>query len=57
MSQTFNVRGYHTPAVIDESKCVNCHFCEALCPEFAIYSIEATEATKGETARSRRKNK
>jgi 2-oxoglutarate ferredoxin oxidoreductase subunit delta len=57
MSQTFNARGYHTPAVIDETKCVNCHFCEALCPEFAIYSIEATEAAQGKTAPSRRKNK
>jgi 2-oxoglutarate ferredoxin oxidoreductase subunit delta len=21
--------------------CVNCHYCEAICPDFAIYSLEA----------------
>jgi 2-oxoglutarate ferredoxin oxidoreductase subunit delta len=21
--------------------CVNCHYCEIICPEFAIYSLEA----------------
>jgi 2-oxoglutarate ferredoxin oxidoreductase subunit delta len=21
--------------------CVNCHYCEAICPDFAIYSVEA----------------
>jgi 2-oxoglutarate ferredoxin oxidoreductase subunit delta len=43
MSSAFNTKGYHTPAVQNESTCVNCHFCEDLCPEFAIFSIEATE--------------
>jgi 2-oxoglutarate ferredoxin oxidoreductase subunit delta len=43
MSSAFNVRGYHTPVVLNELKCVNCHFCEDLCPEFAIFSLEATE--------------
>jgi 2-oxoglutarate ferredoxin oxidoreductase subunit delta len=43
MSSSFNIKGYHIPAVLDESKCVNCHFCEALCPEFAIYSLEVTD--------------
>ena len=57
MSQAFNAKGYHTPAIIDESKCVNCHFCEALCPEFAIFSMETTEAAQGQGARSRKKNK
>jgi 2-oxoglutarate ferredoxin oxidoreductase subunit delta len=46
MSSSFNIKGYHIPAVLDESKCVNCHFCEALCPEFAIYSVEISEATE-----------
>jgi 2-oxoglutarate ferredoxin oxidoreductase subunit delta len=26
--------------VVDTTRCVNCHFCEILCPEFAIYSME-----------------
>jgi 2-oxoglutarate ferredoxin oxidoreductase subunit delta len=47
MSSAFNEKGYHTPEVINGSKCVNCHFCEALCPDFAIYSIEATEPIEG----------
>jgi len=29
------------PEVVDESQCVNCHFCEVVCPDFAIYSVEA----------------
>jgi len=44
MSSSFNVKGYHPPEVVDESLCVNCHFCEVICPEFAIFSVEATEA-------------
>ena len=39
MSRAFNPKGYHFPEVGDESKCVNCHFCEVLCPEFAIFSL------------------
>jgi 2-oxoglutarate ferredoxin oxidoreductase subunit delta len=39
MSKAFNPKGYHFPEVGDGSKCVNCHFCEALCPEFAIFSL------------------
>jgi 2-oxoglutarate ferredoxin oxidoreductase subunit delta len=34
------------PEALNESKCVNCHFCEALCTEFAIYSIEVAETTE-----------
>lgn len=40
-SKAFNSRGYHPPEVVEGSQCVNCHFCEVLCPEFAIYSVEA----------------
>jgi 2-oxoglutarate ferredoxin oxidoreductase subunit delta len=41
LSKSFNAKGYHYPEVADESQCVNCHFCEVICPDFAIYSIEA----------------
>ena len=41
LSKAFNVKGYHYPEVVDESQCVNCHFCEVICPDFAIYSIES----------------
>lgn len=46
MSKSFNVKGYHFPEVVDESMCVNCHFCEALCPEFAIFSVEVPETAQ-----------
>ena len=43
ISSEFNKKGYHPPEVIDASKCVNCHFCEILCPEFAIYSVDQND--------------
>lgn len=43
LSHEFNVKGYHPPEVVDESLCVNCHFCEVICPEFAIFSVEYRE--------------
>jgi 2-oxoglutarate ferredoxin oxidoreductase subunit delta len=42
LSKSFNAKGYHYPEVADESQCVNCHFCEVICPDFAIYSIEGS---------------
>jgi len=42
-SPRFNAKGYHPPAVVKPEECVNCHYCEILCPEFAIYSVEAPE--------------
>jgi 2-oxoglutarate ferredoxin oxidoreductase subunit delta len=36
-SPDFNERGYHAPFVKVEGKCVNCNYCETVCPEFAIY--------------------
>ena len=38
-STQFNKKGYHPPQVADAAKCVNCHFCEIICPEFAIYTM------------------
>jgi 2-oxoglutarate ferredoxin oxidoreductase subunit delta len=40
-SKEFNAKGYHfpTPSAVDD--CVNCHYCEIICPEFAIFSLEA----------------
>ncbi len=40
-STHFNAKGYHPPLVIKTDDCVNCHYCEIICPEFAIYSVEA----------------
>ncbi len=36
----FNRKGYHVPSALKEEECVNCHFCEIICPDFAIYSEE-----------------
>ncbi|HDP80140.1 MAG TPA: ferredoxin family protein [Spirochaetes bacterium] len=40
LSTRFNRKGYHPPEVKLADECVNCHFCEIICPEFAIYSTE-----------------
>ncbi|ACL03328.1 MULTISPECIES: 4Fe-4S dicluster domain-containing protein [Desulfatibacillum] len=40
-SKEFNQKGYHPPRVKKPDDCVNCHYCEIICPEFAIYSLEA----------------
>ena len=42
LASRFNVKGYHPPEVIRADDCVNCRFCEIICPEFAIYSTEAS---------------
>ena len=40
LSKEFNEKGYYPPVVKEEGKCVNCNFCETICPEFAIYCTE-----------------
>ncbi len=39
-SKALNINGYHPPQVKNED-CLNCHYCQQLCPEFAIFSVEA----------------
>lgn len=39
-SPGFNRKGYHPPLAVRKDDCVNCHFCEIICPEFAIFSVE-----------------
>jgi 2-oxoglutarate ferredoxin oxidoreductase subunit delta len=41
-STEFNQKGYHPPSVRNVDGCVNCHYCQIICPEFAIYTVEAT---------------
>jgi len=43
MSPEFNVKGYHPPMVIKPGECVDCHLCQTICPEFAIFSLEHEE--------------
>lgn len=40
MARHYNVKGYHPPRVKKPEDCVNCHYCETICPDFAIYSVE-----------------
>ena len=40
LSPRYNVKGYHPPLVKKPDDCVNCHYCETICPDFAIYSLE-----------------
>jgi 2-oxoglutarate ferredoxin oxidoreductase subunit delta len=39
-SKEFNEKGYYPPVVKEEGKCINCNFCETVCPEFAIFVTE-----------------
>lgn len=43
-SKDINAKGYHYAVVKDggESHCVNCQFCNLVCPEMAIYTTEAS---------------
>jgi 2-oxoglutarate ferredoxin oxidoreductase subunit delta len=39
-SDEINARGVHPPKIVDESKCVICSFCTAVCPDFAIFVVD-----------------
>jgi 2-oxoglutarate ferredoxin oxidoreductase subunit delta len=39
-SEEFNTKGVHPPKVKEGAICVHCSFCEAVCPDFAIFSVE-----------------
>ena len=36
----FNVKGVHPPQVKNGAICVDCSFCAAVCPDFAIFSVK-----------------
>jgi 2-oxoglutarate ferredoxin oxidoreductase subunit delta len=44
MANAFNEKGHHYPIVVrgKESACVSCGYCEAVCPDFAIF-VESSE--------------
>ena len=44
-SREFNEKGYYPPRVKREGLCINCSFCETVCPEFAIYCTVAERRT------------
>ena len=39
-SDEINAMGVHPPRVVDESKCILCSLCTAICPDFAIFVVE-----------------
>ncbi len=45
LSSEFNRKGYHPPYLVKEEACINCHLCEVICPEFAIFSLESGTAS------------
>lgn len=46
MSADTNPKGYHYPTIAPgkEEACVHCEFCSLVCPEYAIYTVEASLA-------------
>ena len=48
-SSEINAKGYHYPVVASgkEESCVNCGFCNLICPELAIFTTEAGEEDGG----------
>ena len=45
-SQKFNSKGYHPPEVVNPDDCVRCELCELICPEFAIFVLDAKEVER-----------
>jgi 2-oxoglutarate ferredoxin oxidoreductase subunit delta len=52
-SERFNSKGYHPPEVVNPEDCVDCGLCELICPEFAIFVLDAKEV---EANKRKRKN-
>ncbi len=50
LSKEFNAKGYHPPEAVKAGECVNCSLCEMICPDFAIYSVEAGREKTDDTA-------
>lgn len=46
VSEQTNAKGYHLPEIVmgKEKACVHCEFCTLVCPEFAIFTLQADEA-------------
>ena len=42
----YNKKGYHPVTTCDIEACVNCGFCEMICPDMAIFLTDREEAEK-----------
>jgi 2-oxoglutarate ferredoxin oxidoreductase subunit delta len=42
----YNRKGYHPVTACDIDACVNCEFCERICPDMAIFLTKKEEARK-----------
>ncbi|MFW9961778.1 MAG: ferredoxin family protein [Candidatus Thorarchaeota archaeon] len=42
----YNRKGYHPVTACDIDACVNCEFCERICPDMAIFLANREEAQK-----------
>lgn len=49
-STEMNAKGYHYPVVAEgkEDACVHCQFCDLICPEMAIFTVEITQQETAE---------
>lgn len=54
-SDKYNSKGYHPPEVVNPEDCVYCQLCELICPEFAIFVLDAKEVEKNEREKKARK--
>ena len=54
-SEEINFKGYHYPKVREDKvdECVDCKTCMLVCPEFAIFTVDVSEAEKAEGVEAR----
>jgi 2-oxoglutarate ferredoxin oxidoreductase subunit delta len=46
LTDIYNRKGYHPVTACDIDACVNCEFCERICPDMAIFLADREEAKK-----------
>jgi 2-oxoglutarate ferredoxin oxidoreductase subunit delta len=51
-TDTYNRKGYYPVTACDIDACVNCEFCELICPDLAIFLADRDEAKKAYDAGS-----
>jgi len=52
----YNRKGYHPVTACDIDACVNCEFCERICPDMAIFLAKKGEARKAYDAGAMEEN-